>query len=63
MGNTPVTYLFSEKKDYIPGAYSVGKITITFKDGSTEETAGKVRGVNAAKIRDGLAERILIEIQ
>lgn len=63
LGNIPVTYLFSEKKDYIPGAYSVGKITITFKDGSTEEAVGEVSGVNAAKIRDGLAERILIEIQ
>ena len=63
IGTTLVTYKFPAKKDYIPGEYSVGKITVTWKDGNTSEFDGCICGKDAEAIRNGGAESIVVEIQ
>ena len=63
IGSTLVTYRFAAKKDYIPGQYSVGKITVTWKDGSVVEFNGCICGKDAEAVRNGVAESIIVEIQ
>ena len=63
IGSTLVTYKFATKKDYIPGQYSVGKITVTWKDGSVAEFNGCICGKDAEAVREGAAESIVVEIQ
>jgi len=63
IGTTLVTYKFPAKKDYIPGEYSVGKIAVTWKDGSVAEFNGCICGKDAEAVRNGEAESIVVEIQ
>lgn len=63
IGRTLVTYNFPAKKDYIPGEYSVGKITVTWKDGSVAESDGCIYGKDAEAVRNGEAESIVVEIK
>ncbi len=63
LGSTPVTYLLSENKDYIPGEYTVQKITVAYPDGRKEETDGAcLRGTQAEAVRSGEASAITVEI-
>ena len=63
IGKVLVTYKFPEKKNYIPGEYSVGKITVTWKDGSVSELDGSICGKDAEAVRAGDAESIVVEIK
>ncbi len=63
IGSTLVTYKFPAKKDYIPGEYSVGKIAVTWKDGSVTECDGCICGKETEAVRDAKAESIVVEIQ
>ena len=63
IGSTLVTYKFPAKKDYIPGEYSVGKVAVTWKDGSVTEYAGCICGKDAEAVRNANAESIVVEIQ
>lgn len=62
IGKVPVTYIFPTKKDYVPGEYSVGKIAVTWKDGSVSEFDGRICGKEAEAVRVGDAESIRVEI-
>jgi len=63
IGTTLVTYKFPAKKDYIPGEYSVGKIAVTWKDGSVAEFNGCICGKDAEAVRNGEATEIVVEIK
>ena len=63
IGKVLVTYKFPEKKDYIPGEYRVGKITVTWKDGSVSELDGSICGKDAEAVRAGEAESIEVTIE
>lgn len=64
LGNTRVVYHFAEKKDYIPGEYSVTEMKLKYVDGSAYQTANSVIGSLAAyDVRDGKVEQIDIWIR
>ncbi len=63
IGRTLVTYNFPAKKDYIPGEYSTGKITVTWKDGNVSDFDGCISGKDAETVRNGDAESIVVEIK
>lgn len=64
VGSIPVTYLLSEKKDYIPGEYELYQITLTYQDGGSEEVAGAVLGeAQAQAVRDGRVAAIVAKIR
>lgn len=62
LGKTLVTYKFPEKKDYIPGEYAVGRIAVTWKDGTVTEADGNICGKEAEAIRNGEAATITVTI-
>ncbi len=62
LGSAMLTYQFSEKKDYVPGNYRVGKISVVWKDGNKTEAEGCICGECAEAIRDGKAESIAVTI-
>ncbi|MBO5473956.1 MAG: hypothetical protein J6A08_09255 [Lachnospiraceae bacterium] len=63
LGSTPVTYVLPENKDYIPGEYTVRRITVTWQDGSSETTdGGCLKGEAAQAVRDGRAVSVVVEI-
>ena len=63
LGNMLVSYKFAEKKDYIPGEYSVNKIIVTWKDGSVAEFDSRICGKAAEAVRNGEAAEIVVIIK
>jgi hypothetical protein len=63
LSDTKVRYEFATAKDYIPGQYTIGKMTLVDVDGNTSVIAdGKVTGEKAKAIREGKIARITVEI-
>lgn len=63
LSDTKLRYEFAEVKDYIPGQYQIGKITLVDVDGAeTVCPDGKVTGELAHAIRDGRIAEITVEI-
>ncbi len=63
LGTTPVTYLLAEKKAYIPGEYTVQRITLSYRDGRSEVVEGASLGAaQALAVRNGDAAEITVEI-
>ena len=63
LGTIPVTYLLADKKAYIPGEYTVQKITITYQDGRSEAVNGaSLDAARAQAVRDGDVAEIMVEI-
>ena len=55
--------LLDKVEDYVPGEYSVDKITVTWKDGSVAEFNGCICGKDAEAVREGAAEAITVVIE
>lgn len=62
-GNTEVTYVFPEKKDYIPGQYTIKQMDIQYKNGFAITVAsGMASGKTVKDIRDQKVKAIRIEV-
>ncbi len=53
LGRTDVIYGFAERKDYFPGSYRVGMISIRFRDGKKKTVKEELRGEDAEALRKG----------
>lgn len=61
LGRTPVTYHFTERKDYIPGGYKVTKVELFYPNGDTKALSDSVLDeTEAVEVRDGKVN--LIEV-
>ncbi len=64
LGKTVVTYKLLSDKCHIPGEYLCQNIVIEYDDGTKAESYdGKLTGVNARKIREGKAARIIVSLR
>lgn len=60
LGTVPVTYHLCGSGDFIPGSYENTACEITFADGTSVKTSGKITGEAAEKIRRGEANGIAV---
>ena len=64
LGETEVAYRLEEKKDYIPGQYTVRGMHFLYKNGNEADVdAGYVSGKLAEDVRARKVERIEIRIR
>ena len=64
LGEIEVEYLLADKKDYIPGGYTVSGMHFIYKNGSSADTSSEaVSGQIAEDIRDGKISRIEISLK
>lgn len=62
LGSIDVTYHLGEKKDYIPGEYSVEGITVLYEDETVATFAGAIYGQTANDIRNKKVKSIDVNI-
>ena len=63
LGETKLIYQFPEKKDYIPGEYTINSISVLFEDGSEAAVSNSViTGSDAERIRNRQAKTITVVI-
>ena len=64
LGKTKITYIMSDRKDYIPGEYEIKEISLKLSDGRKETVkAATVTGALASAIRNGEAETIIVTLK
>lgn len=63
LGQTPVIYHLSEKKDYIPGSYKVTEIALFYQNGDKKKLSDSTLAeAEAAAVRDGEVSRIEVRL-
>ena len=63
LGETKVVYQTGEKKDYIPGEYSITECTLDYGNGKVMTVAQPViRGKLAEDVRDGAVREIRVTL-
>lgn len=64
LGKTFVTYSTDEKKNLIPGEYTIEEITLEYEDGRKETVSGSVlKGTSASDLRDGKVRALAVKIK
>ncbi|MCD7726593.1 MAG: hypothetical protein LUI12_13755 [Clostridiales bacterium] len=64
LGTVPVTYLLAEQKAYVPGEYTVDRMTVTYRDGRKEEVQGAaLDAAGAQAVRKGEVAEMVVELR